>query len=123
MKSVNCRWNDLYQYCFNPEIKHSWWGLGERMCIEFIDHNKRCRLKEPNPKPPPPPSPKGSSSQIKGALLTPPEKTPFYRLLSRSDKCKLEISVNEHIRNEFVPLDGPFFVKNRWYQAVIHKVR
>ena len=50
-----------------------------------------------------------------------PKRSTYYMILSNPDRYDLEKAVDKCIKNGFVPFNSPFFVKNRWYQAVIHE--
>lgn len=50
-----------------------------------------------------------------------PKRATYYMILSNSDRYDLEKAVDKCIKNGFVPFNSPFFVKNKWYQAVIHE--
>lgn len=71
MRNINCRWNYEHRWCLNSNIKRSWFGLGERKCIEAVSE-KACKLIDPYPKPAPSPTlprPKNLTTKVGGLTL------------------------------------------------------
>jgi hypothetical protein len=56
---INCVHNVDDNRCTHPKVKRSFWGLGPKMCSEWIFETP-CKLREGCPKraAPPPPIPK-----------------------------------------------------------------
>lgn len=51
---VNCKYNKQGAWCTHKQVKKSFFGIGKRYCIEYLNKDKSCQFKEKLKKGPPP---------------------------------------------------------------------